>query len=522
MNNVASLLLVLLSSGMLALSFPDGCCHFLAWVALVPLLSVLVSAGRLKGCLLSGTWGFFFFLGISHWIFGLAGIRFAHIMLLAVYLFCWHALFGLSFSLISARGSPYTALLATPAIWVLLEYLRSNFFFLALPYGLIGHSQYRQLAVIQIASVFGAYGVSFLLVMVNAGLCALVLSAFENARRKRTDRQLAVIRRAAFVSLLTALLSLTYGNSVKQRPLPQDRLKVALIQANIAQEKKWDPRFRREIIESYRELTLAASRLGPDMIIWPETATPGSIQVDRDIARELESIVRMAGCFLLTGSAQYDKFQGGATGRPGYRNSAFLIAPGTPLDRAQKYHKMRLFPFTEYLPWKKYIPWRLVQVASLSEYVRGTDFTVFERPGFVFAVTICWENLFPEHCRRFVRRGAQFIVNLTNEARFGRSAVPHQLMAISVFRAVENRRFIVRCANSGVSCIIDPFGKIVARVADSSCRDIFVRGIVVADVGLSDSRSLYTRFGNLPMAIILILLISATLWITAKKRIWNT
>jgi apolipoprotein N-acyltransferase len=162
----------------------------------------------------------------------------------------------------------------------------------------------------------------------------------------------------------------------------------------------------------------------------------------------------------------------------------------------QRYDKIRLFPFGEYLPFKKTIAWALINVRESGNYIPGKEFTVFELPTLRFGVTICWENIFPDLFRQFVRRGAQFMVNITNEARFGKTAAPYQLASISVFRAVENRVFVIRCANTGVSCIIDPYGRIVDRVKDQQGQDIFIRGVISGWVIPLESKTIYTRCGD--------------------------
>ena len=143
------------------------------------------------------------------------------------------------------------------------------------------------------------------------------------------------------------------------------------------------------------------------------------------------------------------------------------------------------------------VPWQWIHVSSLSEYVPGMQYTIFRVASHRFGVTICWENIFPNFMKQFVKKGAQFVINITNEARFGKTAAPYQLAAISVFRAVENGIFIIRCANTGVSCIIDPHGRIVKRLQDENGQDLFVRGILNGTIIPTESKTFYTRNGDL-------------------------
>jgi apolipoprotein N-acyltransferase len=146
---------------------------------------------------------------------------------------------------------------------------------------------------------------------------------------------------------------------------------------------------------------------------------------------------------------------------------------------------------------KETIPWSFIHVPEVSGYFPGKDLKVFQLPGFRFSVTICWENLFPDLVRGFTKKGAQFIINITNEAWFGKSQASNHFVASSVFRAVENRIYVVRCANTGVSCFIDPYGKIVDRVRDEAGQDTFVRGVLCERVIPVESGTIYTHRGDL-------------------------
>lgn len=169
------------------------------------------------------------------------------------------------------------------------------------------------------------------------------------------------------------------------------------------------------------------------------------------------------------------------------------------------------------------VPCQLIHVSSLSEYVPGTQYTVFRAASYRFGVTVCWENIFPDFFRQFVKWGAQFIVNITNEARFGKTAAPHQFLAISVFRAVENGIFIIRCANTGVSCIINPHGRTIKRLQDENGQDLFVRGILNGTIIPTESKTFYTRNGDLvpilAIAVSLVFIFIAWSKPLAKRKI---
>ena len=161
---------------------------------------------------------------------------------------------------------------------------------------------------------------------------------------------------------------------------------------------------------------------------------------------------------------------------------------------------------------KDKVPWFLINVPEITGYNSGNEFKVFEINDYRFSTTVCWENLFPHMVRKFVKNGAQFIINITNEAWFGETAAPYQFLSMNVFRAVENRVYVVRCANTGVSCFITPYGIVSDRVKNQVGKDIFVRGALTRSVIPLESNTFYTRYGdwfvwlNIVILIVIILL----------------
>jgi len=291
-------------------------------------------------------------------------------------------------------------------------------------------------------------------------------------------------------------LTLGYGQMTVSRPIAGKEVKVAVVQGNIEQSKKWDLKYAAFIMNTYTNLSREVSKKQPALIIWPETATPGSISRRQKLYRQVSRIATETGAHLLLGSSQHQKFRKKNSKKFKFFNSAFLIPPEERAKK-QRYDKIRLLPFGEYLPLKGTIPWSWIKVPDVGSYTPGKVYTIFEVPAFRFGVTICWESTFPDLVREFVKKGAQVIVNMTNEAWFGKTAAPYQFLSATVFRAVENRVYVVRSANTGISCFIDPFGRIVDRVKDAQGRDIFVRGVLTGSVIPSDSKTLYTRYGDL-------------------------
>jgi len=274
-------------------------------------------------------------------------------------------------------------------------------------------------------------------------------------------------------------------------------------------------------MQTYAELTREASKDRPDLIIWPESATPGAINRNLGIYARIRHLAEEAGSSLLLGSSQLRKFENNGLKEAKYWNSAFLISTESETFNNQRYDKIRLLPFGEFLPFEGTIPWAYIKVPDVGDYISGMEFTVFELPAFRFGVTICWENIFPGLFRQFVKNGAQFMVNITNEAWFGKTAAPCQFVSMSIFRAAENRIFVVRCANSGISCFIDPYGRIMDRVMDATGQDIFVRGVLSRSVIPLKSKTFYTRYGDwlawLSIFSSLALLLVA--WLKAKPNL---
>jgi apolipoprotein N-acyltransferase len=484
---------------LLILCYPDLDLYFIAWIALVPLLIAIIQRGPISSGVLSFVCGVIFFTGIFRWILDFTGFTLLHQTILGIYVGIFFALFGLFFSLINIRCGIFTALLAAPFLWIPLEYIRANLFFLALPWGLLAHSQYSIPQIIQIASFSGMYGVSFWVVLVNVGLTAFLLPLAYRFKKKGVYPGKILSknesRAVVLLAVILTIIALTYGQITGFKSKTGKGIQIAIVQGNIEQAKKWDRRFAKEITQTYADLTNKAARSKPSLIVWPEAATPSSITRNRILYNQISHIAKTADTYLLIGSTQHQKLKRGGSAKIEFRNSAFLISPDQEVEY-NRYDKIRLMPFGEYLPLKNVIPWSYLQVPDLGSYIPGEEFTVFNMPGYRFSVTICWENLFPDLVRKFVKNGAQFIVNITNEAWFGKTTAPYQFLCMNVFRAVENRVYMVRCANTGVSCFIDPYGRIFDRVRNENGEDIFVRGTLTQTVVPLNSNTIYTRYGD--------------------------
>jgi len=473
-------LLLLLGCGALALAFPPANLWPLGLVGLVPLFHLI---GRRRSAFRTGfLGGIAFFLPLVYWLVRLSsnevdnpvlmsGPLVLLVMLQSLY---WGLAAGVSGVLI--RRGKLPRVLVLPVVWTAFEYLRS-LTVLGFPWGNIGYVGTTIPAVIQFASLTGLFGVTFWFALVNA----IVLEVIERRRDIR-------IRTVALASLLLALvLPLAHGLIVMSRPAAGDTVRVAVVQPNVEGKKKWDPAFRNLSYDRLERLTREAGREGPDLIIWPETATPTYLRTDGvqlDWVRRLAADVDAA---ILTGSPD---FEGRPGERPRYFNSALLIRPDSP--DVTRYDKIHLVPFGEAIPFESTFP--ILERVDFGEadFQAGTARTLFEWRGTTWSTHICYEVIFPGLVREFVDAGAGLLVTITNDVWYGRTSMPFQHAEMARMRTIENRRSLARSANSGISMLVDPYGRVIART------DIFTETFLVADLPIGGDRTFYTRVGDYP------------------------
>jgi apolipoprotein N-acyltransferase len=279
------------------------------------------------------------------------------------------------------------------------------------------------------------------------------------------------------------------------------------VQGNIDQALKWDPAMQAATIERYRRLSLEATKDGPALIVWPETAVPFFLRYEPELRGRVLDIAAETGSYLLVGSPDAEP-AAAVDGGTRYRNSAFLISPQREL--LSRYDKIHMVPFGEYVPLKSILFFVNKLAYGIGNFEGGQDYTVLDIPGGRFSATICYEVIFPDQVRRYVKDGAEFLVNITNDAWFGRSAAPIQHLAMAVLRAVENRRYLVRAANTGISAIVDPSGRIVRA------SDIFVPAVMTDRIRAERTHTFYTRYGDLFAWICIIFAVAV--FITTRAR----
>jgi apolipoprotein N-acyltransferase len=490
-------------------AYPPFDFEILAWIGLAPLLYTLRRTGSVAGAGLSLLTGVLFFTGTFSWAGSIPEIGIRNwLLLMVVPLSLYFLIFGVLYRVIT-RGIGAWIIIGAPSLWVALEYARSNLFFLSLPWNLLAHSQYRYLPVIQIADFAGAYGISFLIVMVNQLLSQVpallffrkgMLSKDSIGHAKKTNWSAHLLTVAAAL-----VLALSYG-WYKLASSPSDKhLRVALVQGNLITGNDMPYAYQVEHLKIYNQLTRTAAGTAPDLIVWPASSLPAPINASILVRQTVKQLARETGSYLLIGGAGYEKLGPPRDGYLPYSNSEFLISPSGRLEG--QYNKMRLLPFNEYIPLYGKITWPRWITTIKKSFLPGESYTIFQVSDAKFGSPICWENLFPDLFRRVVKDGANFMVCVTNEGFYGPTAAPYQTLAINIFRAVENRVAIARSATTGISAFINPDGKIVERVRDSSGKDLFVSGFLVRDMPLSNKKTFYTRYGD----VFAYILISITL-----------
>jgi len=487
------------SGGLLALAFPRPDLSWLAWVALVPLMLVMARRPFRSGFVA----GLTFFAAILYWV-NIVMTTYGHLhpvlsvvawLLLSAYLALF---FGVATwaacRLKELRG--YAVPLTLPVLWVALEFLR-EFLLTGFPWATLGYSQHDNLTLLQSADLFGVYGLSYLVVLVNA-IIAEWLLAHKLPKRRRP--MTAVLVTVVFVAGTWGYGFWRLGTALDNRP---DQLKVTVVQGNIPQDVKWQPEFQQETVRIYRDLSLTAARTGkPGLIIWPEAATPFYYQDTNKLSEEVAGVPHQADAALLFGSPAYRKEPGGYR----YLNSAFLLGrDGKEKGRSDKIH---LVPFGEYVPLKRFLPFIDKIVVGIGDFSPGT-INPLPLNGHKLGVLVCYEAIFPELSREWVREGSSLLVNITNDAWFGNSSAPGQHLAMVRFRAVENRVWIARAANTGISAFIAPSGKVL------SATPLFEKTFATVEVGLGARPGLYARTGDLiPMLFLAICVV----WLVQTRR----
>ncbi len=509
MGRVLRLLLLPASGILFSLAFPRTAWWPLALVSVVPLLLSMDRREASPPAAAGLFWGAGFFGGLLSWLYGFfrhygqlnPALSLATLSILVAYLSLYPALFAHLGSRILRRfGRGGLPLL--PVLWVALEWVR-GWALGGFPWGLAGYALVPCLPLVQISAVTGVYGVSFLVILANVALAAW-LSPVPGTRRPAARLTAAAVLLFAFAA--------AFG--WREMARPEERgpgTVVGVVQASVPQDEKWSPGEAGSILEKHESLTREAAERGARLILWPESSSPfplshplrsgaeSRVIPDTSYRGRMEALSRATGASLLFGTVDYRNAGGDV--RP--VNAAALVRPdGT---WGETYAKMHLVPFGEYVPLAPLLGFvnRFAQ-GAIGDFVPGREAVVARSDGLSVGTCICYEMIFPEVVRRFPGRGADLLANLTNDAWFGTSAGPYQHFQMAILRAVENGRFLVRAANTGISAIVDPRGRVLSRTGLEKTE------VLTGAVRAVKSRTLYTRAGDV-FAILCAILAAAAL-----------
>jgi apolipoprotein N-acyltransferase len=494
----------------------------------------------------------------------------AALLLLSFYLALYIAFFALIVTNFkNNRLSPFWG----ASIWVALEYARS-YIMTGLPWCLLGYSQYSRLPLIQISDIAGVYGISFVIVLVNFSIYNVAslmikkkISAYTIGRKSEVTRDdhnkhngqrttdppadrlagpeparhspeakpmadgrerpaLLALRsiagrwqagnrhtfqRVRIETIFTFFLVgciLVYGYSrLKEKGDNNSKgreLRAVIVQGNIDQSLKWDSDFQEETLSIYKKLSLESADFKPQLIIWPETALPCFFQDTSHLSEEIFEVAKITNANILFGSPAYVKDKDSIF----YYNRAYMISKSRVFDY---YDKVHLVPFGEYVPLKKYIPFVHRLVTAAGDFSTGKKVKPIHSPGLKIGALICFETIFPDISRKFAAQGTELLVNLTNDAWFGRTSAPYQHLSMAVFRCVENGLPMARAANTGISAFILANGKIVDK------SELFAREILQKKIKLTHKKTFYSQLGNIFAILLTIATIIKFLWILKRR-----
>lgn len=497
------ILLAVFSGILLIFIFPALNFSILSWIALTPLLLSIQNKSLKESFLLGFVTGFIGFSGLLYWLIltlvrygGISyGISLLIFVLLVSYLALYVACFSLGYRFFSIRFSRSgLRFLYGGCLWVSLELLRT-YLLTGFPWVLLGYSQWRALPVIQISEFTGVYGVSFLIVMINIALAYVI-------EIKDIKNRIVVL----LPPVVIVLLCLAYGIFVVPKlsnVVGKPSRKISVIQANITQDVKWNELNQFDIMDKYDRLTRRASKEGSGIVIWPETAVPGYLRQNSGLFYKVRNTARFNKMWLIVGGPDFVN--------ENYYNTAFLISPQGEIS--DQYNKMHLVIFGEKIPLRKPLSKFFKILDEMGDYTPGENISLLKTPSGKFGVVICFESIFPDLFRRFVKDGADIMVNITEDGWYGRTSAPWQHFSVNIFRAVENRTPVVRAANTGISGFIGPYG----RVRKSS--GIFTEDFLTDDVLLREKTTFYTRYGDIFSYLCAVITILFLVWGVLRKKV---
>ena len=491
-------LLAVLSAILQVVIFPLENLYVLGWFAIAPLLVALFHAQRpgplqlqgmeklapanaKQGFLLGYACGILWYAGTCYWVFntmkqyggiwtlGALGL----LILFCLYLALYHGAFGLIISLL-ARKSLRLALIGAPFAWVAVELARTRIS--GFPWDLLGTTQVDNIPLARVATFTGVYGMSFEIVIVNTAIAA----AFIVQRSRR--------RSLLTVSLLAACL-LQSARWVPAPAFPTDHNAV-LVQENVPvlEGADWTRTYFDDTLADLSRTTLAAAgQAHPNIIVWPESPAP-FYTGDPVFRNAMTQLASTAHAWMVVGSIGIQNADMAQKQPTQIFNSATLVSPDGELDG--RYDKIHLVPFGEYVPFKEWLGFAGGLTKEVGDFSRGSSRDPLQAGDENLGIFICYESVFPDEVRRFADRGAQVLVNVSNDGWYGDSGAYAQHLKQARMRAVENARWLLRDTNTGVTAAIDPYGRVVQSVKRKT------RTALLANYALENGTTSYTRHGD--------------------------
>jgi len=488
-----------LSGLMLTASFPPLNLEWIAWISFIPLFIALQGQSVLNAFRLGLITGLCHYGTLLYWIVvalsRYGGIPLIPSLAVLVLLVVYLALYPACFALFPARVSSlrFSSYLGA-GIWVSLEYARAHLL-TGFPWCLLGYSQFLRLPLLQIADITGVYGISFLVILGNMVLYKLLLH-WSHERKQSLAAEVAIM-------VIIVALTLFYGyhhlKGTSQDAGTERKLRVAIAQGNIDQSIKWDEDYQYRTLSIYDTLSQGSTPFQPHLIVWPETAVPFFFHDNIDLSRSVYRVARITGADILFGSPAYETKRHTIS----YYNRVYLLH-----DDGQYvyYDKVHLLPFGEYVPLKRFLPFVHRLVPAAGDFTPGTRLKTLSTSDLLIGPLICYEAIFPELSRELASKGAELLVNVTNDAWFGRTSAPYQHLCMAVLRCIETRLPMARAANTGLSAFILSDGRIVKQSG------LFTRDLLTHELRLGQHhKTFYSQYGDI---FAIILLLGTIIWLT--------
>lgn len=485
---------------------------FLGFFCWVPLMMVVRGQSPRRAFAMSFVAGLFHFVVSQFWLYeavhnfgGLSYVMSA--LVLGSLLVVLAAYFGLIFLLSQwvCRNLGWPTLWVRPVFWVGIEYLRHLMPLDGYPWSQLGYTQAAFLPFIQSAELWGAYGLTFLMVLSNEMIAGWI---FRGRSWERVPK-----RRWLVAALLLLLANLAYGlvRYGQEDPPAVAVLPVGVVQGNIAQEDKWNRYLARDILERHATATRGLQAEGAELVLWPEAAVPFTVPYD---AERFPVDTGLTHGHLILGSITRPKLSTAGTKNPPVHNSALVLNAQGEIE--DYYHKKELVPFGEYVPYQDLFWFARQLTVEVGRMEAGKTFRPVRMGKYLMGILICYEDIFPYAAREMVARGANALINLTNDAWYGYTSAAYQHLVYSQYRSVETRRYMIRATNTGISALINTRGHILWQG-----KELFTRENFLTSLPLYDGKTLFVRAGYLLPHVFLILMAVNLIQARLKRNSWQ-